>query len=204
MQFFIDPCLFLPKHYNSVVILISLYFRDSLSSAIEHSPCLWLHASFGNECAAKLQAAVPLNISSTVGGQPDPLTILLTVQCNSVFISQIAGHLVQIIPVAEGPSTDNGAQLLNPGQSFHEAAGHLLIFGMRSDEGFLLLVVRHKEMPQLPQNLNLQERVDFQSSAAWPPCSLLISFYMCIRIHFVVTLKPLALFLLLSVYSCFS
>ena len=45
-NFFIDPCLFLPKHYNSVVILISLYFRDSLSSAFEHNSCLWLHAPF--------------------------------------------------------------------------------------------------------------------------------------------------------------
>ena len=44
------------------------------------------------------------------------------------------------------------------------------------------------------QNLNLQERVVFQSFAASSPCSLLINFFMCIQIHFVVTLKPLALF----------
>ena len=93
-NFFIDPCLFLPKQYNYVVILISLYFRDPLLSALEHNPCLWLHAPFENEPAAKLQAAVPLNISSTVGAQLDPWTILLIVQCDRVFISKIAGHLV--------------------------------------------------------------------------------------------------------------
>ena len=87
---------------------------------------------------------------------------------------------------------------------FTRRACHLLIFGRRSDKGFLLLVLRRKEMPHLRQNLNLQERVDFQSFAASSPCSLLISFFMCIRIHFVVTLKPLALFVRISVYSCFS
>ena len=56
----------------------------------------------------------------------------------------------------------------------------------------------------LRQNLNLHEEVDFQSFAAASPCSLLISFFMCIRIHFVVTLKPLALFVRISGYSCFS
>ena len=59
-------------------------------------------------------------------------------------------------------------------------------------------------MPHLRQNLNLQEKVDFQSFAAASPCSLLIIFFMCTRIHFVLTLKPLALFVWRSVYSCFS
>ena len=159
---------------------------------------------FGNESAANLQAAVPLNISSTVGGQPDAWTILLTVQCDRVFISKKAGHLVHIIPVAEGTSTENGAQRLTPGQSFHEAGLPPLDFGRRSDKGFLLLVLRRKEMPHLRHNLSLQEKVDFQSFAAASPCSLLISFFMCIRIYFAVTLNPLALFVRISVYSCFS
>ena len=46
--------------------------------------------------------------------------------------------------------------------------------------------------------------MDFQSFAALSACSLLISLFMCIWIHFVVTLKPLALFVRISVYSCYS
>ena len=69
---------------------------------------------------------------------------------------------------------------------------------------FLFIFLLFKEMPHLPHNFNLQERVDFQSFAASSPCSLLISFFMCIRIHFVVTLNPLALFVRISVYSCLS
>ena len=69
---------------------------------------------------------------------------------------------------------------------------------------FLFIFLLFKEMPHLRQNLNLQERVDFQSYAALSPCSLLISLFMCIQIIFVVTLKPLALLVRISVYSCYS
>ena len=203
-NFSIDLCLSLPKNYNSVVILITLHFRDSWPSTLEHNPCLWLHAPFGNESAAKLQAAVPLNISSTVRAQSDPWTILLTVQCDRVFFSKIARHLVHIIPMADGPSTDNGAQLLTPGQSFHKAGVPPLDFWKAVRQR--LPTVHFATHGNAPSAAKFEPpgKGGFQSFAAWSQCSLLISLFMCIWIHFVVTLKPLALFVRISVYSCFS
>ena len=203
-NFLIDSCLFLTKHYNPVVLLMSLHFRNSLSSSLEHNPCIWLHAPLGNESAAKLQAAVPLNISSTVGGQPDPWTILVTVQCDRVFISKMAGHLVHTIPVAHRPMTEYGAQLLTPGQAFYEAGVPCLDFWKAARQRLPSVSFATQGNAPPATKFEPPERLDFQSFAASSPCSLLISFFMCIRIHFVVTLKPVTLFVRMSVYSCFS